>query len=361
MTDDHRLREIRTRIDQLDEQIQGLINERAQCAQEVAEIKLRHDPNAQFYRPEREVEVLRLVKSRNRGPLDDETMARLFREIMSACLALEQPLEVAFLGPEGTFTQAAALKHFGHAMRAVPLGAIPDVFREVESGSAHFGVVPVENSTEGVISHTLDMFMSSTLRICGEVTVRIHHHLLSRAEDLSHVKRIFSHQQSLAQCRGWLDLNLPHAERIGVGSNAEAAQLVVSEEGAAAIAGETAAEIYDLGKLASNIEDEPHNTTRFLVIGKRDAQPSGRDKTSLLLASRNEAGGLHSLLTPFADHGISMSRIESRPSRTSLWEYVFFVDVEGHREDPGVIAACDELRKEAKLFKVLGSYPVAEL
>jgi chorismate mutase/prephenate dehydratase len=338
-----------------------LINERAQCAQEVAEIKLRHDPDAQFYRPEREVEVLRLVKERNQGPLDGETMARLFREIMSACLALEQPLEVAFLGPEGTFTQAAALKHFGHAMRSVPLGSIPDVFREVESGSANFGVVPVENSTEGVISHTLDMFMRSTLRICGEVTLRIHHQLLGRMDGLEQIKRVYSHQQSLAQCRGWLDLNLPHAERISVGSNAEAARLAAAEAGAAAIAGETAAEIYVLDKLAGNIEDEPNNTTRFLVIGPRDAQPSGKDKTTLLLASRNEAGGLHALLTPLAEHGISMSRIESRPSRTTLWEYVFFIDVEGHREQPEILSAFSELKKQSRLFKVLGSYPVSEL
>jgi len=361
MNDDHRLQEIRTRIDQLDEQVQELISERARCAQEVAEIKLRHDPNAQFYRPEREVQVLRLVKERNRGPLGDETVARLFREIMSACLALEQPLEVAFLGPEGTFTQAAALKHFGHAMRAVPLGSIPDVFREVESGAAQFGVVPVENSTEGVISHTLDMFMSSTLRICGEVTVRIHHQLLSRMEGLEQIKQVYSHQQSLAQCRGWLDLNLPHAERINVGSNAEAARLAAAEEGTAAIAGETAAEIYGLDRLAGNIEDEPNNTTRFLVIGPRDAQPSGKDKTSLLLASRNEAGGLHALLAPLAGHGISMTRIESRPARTTLWEYVFFIDVEGHREQPELLSAFEELKKESRLFKILGSYPVSEL
>jgi chorismate mutase/prephenate dehydratase len=307
------------------------------------------------------VEVLRLVKERNQGPLDGETMARLFREIMSACLALEQPLEVAFLGPEGTFTQAAALKHFGHAMRSVPLGSIPDVFREVESGSANFGVVPVENSTEGVISHTLDMFMRSTLRICGEVTLRIHHQLLGRMDGLEQIKRVYSHQQSLAQCRGWLDLNLPHAERISVGSNAEAARLAAAEAGAAAIAGETAAEIYVLDKLAGNIEDEPNNTTRFLVIGPRDAQPSGKDKTTLLLASRNEAGGLHALLTPLAEHGISMSRIESRPSRTTLWEYVFFIDVEGHREQPEILSAFSELKKQSRLFKVLGSYPVSEL
>jgi chorismate mutase / prephenate dehydratase len=306
--------------------------------------------------------VLRRVKTLNQGPLDDETVARLFREVMSACLALEEPLNIGFLGPEGTFTQAAALKHFGHAVHTVPLGAIPDVFRDVESGSCHYGVVPVENSTEGVISHTLDMFMGSTLHICGEVTLRIHHHLLGRGQPLAEVRRVWSHQQSLAQCRGWLDRHLPHAERLPVGSNAEAARRVgEGAPGDAAIAGEAAAELYGLLILAGNIEDEPSNTTRFLVIGRRDAVCSGRDKTSLLMASRNEAGGLHALLTPFAEHGISMTRIESRPSRTSLWEYVFFVDIEGHRDEPEIQQAFAALRDKAKLFKILGSYPMAEL
>jgi chorismate mutase/prephenate dehydratase len=361
MSEDRRLLEIRARIDGLDEQIQRLINARAAAAQEVAEIKLSHDPQAQFYRPEREAEVLRQVKARNHGPLDEETMARLFREIMSACLALEQTLEIAFLGPEGTFTQAAVLKHFGHAVRTHSMGSIPDVFRDVESGSCHYGVVPVENSTEGVISHTLDMFLRSPLRICGEVMLRIHHHLLTRAENLAPVRRVYSHQQSLAQCRGWLDRNLPHAERIAVGSNAEAARLARDDSEAAAIAGEAAAGIYGLRLLIGNIEDEPNNTTRFLVIGKQDAAPSGRDKTSLLLSCRNEAGGLHGLLSPLAEHGISMTRIESRPSRTMLWEYVFFVDIEGHRDQPEILSAFAALEKRTKLFKILGSYPVAEL
>jgi chorismate mutase/prephenate dehydratase len=361
MSDDHRLQDIRRRIDGLDEQIQRLINERANAAQEVARIKLAADPNAHFYRPEREAEILRTVKQRNQGPLDGETMAVLFREIMSACLALEQRLDIAFLGPEGTFTQTAAVKHFGHAVRTVPMASIPDVFREVESGNCHYGVVPVENSTEGVINHTLDMFMRSPLRICGEVTLRIHHHLLSMAGDLSQVKKVYSHQQSLAQCRGWLDRNLPHAERHPLGSNAEAARLAREEAGAAAIAGEAAGEIYGLPPLARNIEDEPENTTRFLVVGTQDTGSSGRDKTSLLLSCRNQAGGLHALLTPLAQHGISMTRIESRPSRTSLWDYVFFIDVKGHRDDPIVATAFEALQAETQLFKILGSYPVAEL
>jgi chorismate mutase/prephenate dehydratase len=362
MNEEKRLGEIRVIIDDLDERIQELITRRAEAAQEVAKIKLRHDPKAQFYRPEREAEVLRSVKQRNQGPLDNETMARLFREIMSACLALEQTLEVAFLGPEGTFTQAAALKHFGHSVHTVPMSSIPDVFRDVESGSCQFGVVPVENSTEGVISHTLDMFMNSPLKICGEVMLRIHHHLISKGSSLASIERVFSHQQSLAQCRGWLDRNLPHAERIALGSNAEAALQAQQDPRSAAIAGEAAAAIYDLARLVENIEDEPDNTTRFLVIGKNDAQlSSGKDKTSLLIACRNEAGGLHALLTPLAEHGISMNRIESRPSRTSLWEYVFFVDVHGHKTDAKVVEALAALEEKTRFLKILGSYPVAEL
>ncbi|MGD8588984.1 MAG: prephenate dehydratase [Chromatiales bacterium] len=361
MNDDEKLNSIRDRIDQLDLQIQRLLNARAQAAQEVAHIKLASDPQAEFYRPEREAEILRKVKERNTGPLDEEEVARLFREIMSACLALEQPLGVAFLGPEGTFTQAAALKHFGHSVRTVSLNSIPDVFREVESGASHYGVVPVENSTEGVVSHTLDTFLTSPLHICGEVTLRIHHHLLSRETELPNIRLIYSHQQSLAQCRGWLDRHLPLAQRIPVGSNAEAAALVAEQAGLAAIAGEAAADIYRLPRVANNIEDEPGNTTRFLVVGKKDAMPSGDDKTSLMFSTLNKAGGLHALLAPLAEHGISMTRIESRPSRRGRWDYVFFVDIDGHRMDPKVAATLEVLEQKATLFKVLGSYPKAVL
>jgi chorismate mutase/prephenate dehydratase len=361
MNDDEKLNSIRERIDQLDLEIQALLNARAQAAQEVARIKLASDPHAEFYRPEREAEILRKVKERNTGPLDEEEIARLFREIMSACLALEQPLGVAFLGPEGTFTQAAALKHFGHSVRTVSMNSIPDVFCEVESGACQYGVVPVENSTEGVVSHTLDTFLNSPLHICGEVTLRIHHHLLSREQQLQDIRLVYSHQQSLAQCRGWLDRHLPQAQRIPLGSNAEAAALAAEQPGLAAIAGEAAAEIYRLPRLASNIEDEPGNTTRFLVVGKKDALPSGDDKTSLMFSTLNKAGGLHALLAPIAEHGISMTRIESRPSRRGRWDYVFFVDIDGHRKDPGVADTLKVLEQKATLFKVLGSYPKAVL
>jgi chorismate mutase/prephenate dehydratase len=361
MSDDGKLKAIRERIDQLDQQIQQLIVARAEAAQEVARIKLAEDPDTVFYRPEREAGVLRQVKRRETGPLDPEELARLFREIMSVCLALEQPLNVAFLGPEGTFTQAAALKHFGHSVRTHSLGSIPDIFREVEAGACDFGVVPVENSTEGVVSHTLDTFVNSPLRICGEVTLRIKHNLLGRGGDLAAIRRVYSHSQSLAQCRGWLDLHLPAAERIAVGSNAEAARLAAEEADAAAIAGDSAGEIYQLKTLAASIEDEPGNTTRFLVIGKQDASPSGDDKTSLMFTTLNRAGGLHAMLSPFAQNGISMSRIESRPSRRGQWDYVFFVDVDGHREDERLRQALGELDRVAAQVKILGSYPKAVL
>jgi chorismate mutase/prephenate dehydratase len=359
--EEQRLRELRERIDALDEQIQELISQRARCAQEVADAKQLAGNNSSFYRPEREVDVLRRVLKRNKGPLSNEEMARLFREIMSACLALESPLKIAFLGPEGTFTQAAALKHFGHSVHTVPFSAIDEIFREVESGSAHFGVVPIENSTEGVINHTLDVFMKSSLRICGEVELRIHHHMLGKGKSLRGVKKIVSHSQSLAQCREWLDANVPNIERAPVSSNAEAARLAAKDAKVAAIAGSSAAEIYGLNIIERNIEDEPDNTTRFLVIGKLEAQPSGKDKTSLLISGQNRAGALAGLLAPFSRHNINMTRIESRPSRKGLWEYVFFLDIDGHVKDERVASALAELDREVAFMKVLGSYPKAVL
>ncbi|WP_456413734.1 prephenate dehydratase [Thiolapillus sp.] len=361
MNETEQLKAIRERIDAIDAQLQHLINARAAAAAEVAHIKQQSSGETVFYRPEREAQVLRMVKERNEGPLDAEEMARLFREIMSACLALEYPLNIAFLGPEGTFTQAAALKHFGHSVATTPLGSISDVFQEVEAGNCQYGVVPVENSSEGVISHTLDMFFSSPLRICGEVTLRIHHNLLSNAGSLGEIEKLYSHQQSLAQCRGWLDRHLPNVERIAVGSNAEAAAMAREDAHAAAIASETAGEIYNLGVLAHNIEDEPGNTTRFLIIGRQDVPPSGEDKTSLLISTKNEAGGLHRLLEPLAEHGVSMTRIESRPSRRGVWDYVFFIDVDGHKDEAHVAQALAALEKQAGMYKVLGSYPKAVL
>ena len=356
------LEQVRDCIDQLDDDIQKLINERAECAQAVAKIKKASgDTDANYYRPEREAQVLRKVIERNTGPLSAEEMARLFREIMSACLALEQPMRIAFLGPEGTYTHDAALKHFGDSVKTASHGAIDEVFRDVEAGLSHYGVVPIENSTEGVVSHTLDMFMSSPLQISGEVELRIHHCLLSNCDDSSVVKNIYAHQQALAQCREWLDEEIKDVPRVAVSSNAEAARLAANEPGAAAIASNSAAEIYGLKVLSANIEDEPDNTTRFLIIGQQSPPPSGQDKTSLILSTPNQPGGLVDMLRPLSDSDISMTRIESRPSRRGLWEYVFFVDIEGHKDEKEVASALKALATSAAMLKVLGSYPVAVL
>jgi chorismate mutase/prephenate dehydratase len=354
---------LRAQIDAVDEQLHALLNERARLAQRAGISKHADGHTVDFYRPEREAEVLRRALERNRGPLRNEEIVRLFREIMSACLAQEEPLKVAFLGPEGTFTQTAVLRHFGHSVRALALSTVDEVFQEVEAGSADFGVVAIENSSEGTITNTLDRFLASPLRICGEVELRIHHCLLGKMDALPRVLRVCSHGQALAQCRGWLTEHLPDAERIAVSSNAEGARRARDEQGTAAIAGETAAEVYGLNVLARDIEDRTDNTTRFLVIGAKLLRPSGADRTTLLLSARDthSPGALHHLLEPLARSGISMTRIESRPSRRKKWEYVFFIDIEGHAEDPKVRKALAALAKRASLFRVLGSYPRAVL
>lgn len=360
------LGKLRDEIDEIDRQIMELVSQRARCAQRVAEVKqtyLREGESVVFYRPEREAQVLRRVMELNPGPLDGEEMAKIFRQVMSSCLALEEPMHIAFLGPEGTFTQTAAIKHFGHSVISLPLASIDEVFREVESGSAHYGVVPIENSTEGMVNHTLDMFRVSPLQICGEVELRIHHHLLlAEGTDADKVTRIYSHQQSLAQCRRWLDARYPKAERVAVSSNAEAARLVAEEKGlSAAIAGDTASEMYDLQIAAEKIEDHPDNSTRFLVIGLQKTGPSGKDKTSMLVSARNKPGALYHLLEPFHRLGISLTRIETRPSGQAAWGYIFYIDCEGHCQDEAVQAVMKELEAETLELKLLGSYPQAVL
>lgn len=361
MSEKKSLEQLRDDIDALDKQLLDLISQRARCAQEVAEVKNESPEPTVFYRPEREAQVLRKVIEQNQGPLSEEEMARLFREIMSACLALEKTLDIAYLGPEGTFTQSAALKHFGHSVNTTAFASIDQVFREVESGASNYGVVPIENSIEGVVNHTLDMLNGSALKICGEVELRIHHHLLGKNDSLDDVTKVFAHQQALAQCRAWLDLNIVSAERLPVASNAEGARIAAEEENTAAIASEAAAELYNLNILANNIEDEPDNTTRFLVIGKATCSPSGNDKTSLIFSAKNKPGTLHKLLSCFAENNISMTRIESRPSRREMWAYVFFADIEGHAEDAAVKKALSELEESAAMLKLLGSYPKAVL
>ncbi len=357
------LGDIRERIDSVDARIHALLNERARFAQLVGISKSASGKAVDFYRPEREAEVLRKALERNEGPLRNEEIARLFREIMSACLAQQEPLKVAFLGPEGTFTQAAVLKHFGASVRSLPLPAIDEVFHEVEGGIADFGVVPIENSSEGTVNHTLDMFLASALKICGEVELRIHHHLMGRMSTFAGIRRVCAHPQALAQCRGWLDEHLPDAERVAVSSNAEGARRERDERGSAAIASHAAAEIYGLTLLADEIEDRPDNTTRFLVIGRKLFSRSGVDRTTLLVSASgtDDAGALFRLLKPFAEHRINMTRIESRPSHKRKWDYVFFIDVEGHVSDPPLAEALASLEKHASLFKVLGSYPRAVL
>ncbi|MGQ0657853.1 MAG: prephenate dehydratase [Chromatiales bacterium] len=360
MANDKVLEELRASIDALDRELLGLLNRRAGLARAVADVK-NAAGESHCYRPEREAQILRAIIDSNPGPLSNEEIARLFREIMSSCLALEQPLAIAYLGPEGTFTQTAALKHFGRSVRTLPLNSIDEVFREVESGDCHYGVVPVENSIEGVVNHTLDSFMQSPLKICGEVELRIHYHLLSRADAIAKVARLYAHQQALAQCRRWLDGNLLNVDRVPVASNAEGARRAAAEPDSAAIAGEAAAALYGLHTLMNGIEDDPTNTTRFLVIGDQNAARSGDDKTSVLFSTPNKPGALHHVLGAFAEMGVSMTRIESRPSRRGMWDYYFFVDLEGHVEDRGVAEALQRLKDRAAMVKLLGSYPRAAL
>lgn len=358
---------IREEIDAIDQQIQKLINSRAECAMRVATVKQSEmDATGEvpiYYRPEREAQILTLVMERNEGPLPKEEVARIFREIMSGCLALERPLAIGYLGPRGTFTESAALKHFGHAVDSRPLTEISGVFRDVNVGNLDYGVVPIENSTEGMVTHTLECFLDSPLVICGEVELRIHQALMVKpGVDLSTVCTVYSHQQSLSQCRLWLDANLPHAERKTVSSNAEAARLVSesdSADGVAAVAGDRAAKAYCLSSIAGSIEDRSDNTTRFLVIGKQSTKPSGRDKTSLIVSLKNEPGALYRLLEPFERHGIDMTRLESRPSHMGIWSYRFFIDFKGHLDEDTIKLFLDDIRVRSDDLKILGSYPRA--
>ncbi|HVC30467.1 MAG TPA: prephenate dehydratase [Steroidobacteraceae bacterium] len=363
LPDTTKLEAVRSRIDSVDEQIHRLISERAKLAQRVGISKSRDGHTVDFYRPEREAQVLRRARARNRGPLRDEEVVRLFREIMSACLAQQEPLKVAYLGPEATFSQTAVLTQFGHSVRSLPLGSIDEVFHEVESAAADFGVVPIENSTEGTVNHTLDRFIGSPLKICGEVELRIQHYLMGNMSALGRIVRICSHPQSLAQCRGWLQEHLPSVELVAASSNGEAARRARDERGTAAIAGETAAEVYGLKVLAAQIEDRADNTTRFLVLGRKLLAPSGKDRTTLLVsvADTDSPGALYRLLEPLAKHRVSMTRIESRPSHRRKWDYIFFIDIDGHAEEPHVARALAALKRRCSLYRVLGSYPRAVL
>ncbi len=350
------IEKLRGEIDKLDDELAALLQRRAALAQKIGALK----QGAPAYRPEREAQILRRV-GQAAGPLSGERIAAVFREVISACRGLEEAIRVSYLGPEGTFSEQAVRKHFGRAVEALPSASVDDAFRRAESGAAQFTVVPVENSTEGAVGRTLDLLLATPLRICGEVELRVQQNLLSRLDKISSVKRIYSHAQSLAQCNGWLTQNLPNVERVPVTSNAEAARRASEEAGAAAIAGEAAGERYQLGVLARSIEDDPNNTTRFLVLGNLEPAPTGRDRTSVVASVENKPGAVHALLTPLAEHRVSMSRIESRPSRakSAMWEYVFFIDLDGHQKDAAVSRALAALREKAPFLKILGSYPAA--
>jgi chorismate mutase / prephenate dehydratase len=349
------LKALRASIDALDDRLVKLLSARARLAQRVGAAK----QGAAVYRPEREAQILRRVRTLNAGPLPDQALQRIYTEIMSACRALEDGMSVAYLGPEGTYSQEAAMKHFGGTTPLAPCSSIDEVFRQVESGGAGYAVVPVENSTEGAIGRTLDLLLSTTAVICGEVLLPIRQCLMSKAKSRAAIRKVYSHTQSLAQCQRWLARNLPQATTIAAVSNAEGARLAARERGAAAIASSSAAALYNLPLLARNIEDEPHNTTRFLVLGTQEAAPSGRDKTSLILSAQNVPGAVHDLLKPLALNGVSMTKLESRPARTGQWEYVFYVDIEGHYQDAAVGKALTALQRNASFVKRLGSYPAA--
>ena len=350
---DEHIAQRRTRIDQIDQAIVALLGERATTAQAIGALK----GAAPVYRPEREAQVLAAAEAGERGPLSPEAIRRVFVEIISACRGLERTSRVAYLGPRGTFSEMAVVQHFGSSVEAQSLPSIDDVVRAVESGAADFAMVPVENSTEGAIGRSLDLMLQTPLRACGEVIVRVRQNFMTREAAVASVTKVYSHAQSLAQCHGWLSRHLPAAERIAVSSNAEAARMASCEPGTAAIGPAIAASHYGLAILAPNIEDESTNRTRFLVLGNQDAAPSGRDRTSLVMSAHNRPGAVHALLSPFAEAGVSMSRIESRPARTSTWEYYFFIDIEGHRNDPPVAQALARLEGQAPFLKVIGSYP----
>ena len=361
MSTEQRIDELRVMIDAVDDEFLQLLNRRAALTMEVGEVKRVSGAATEFYRPEREARILRRLLEANPGPLPDEDLVRVIREIISTCLALEHTLRIAYLGPEGTYTHAAVMKHFGGAIEPVASTSVGEVFRDVEARACDYGVVPIENSVGGSINQTLDCLSESSLRICAEVVLAVHHQLLSNAGALAAVQRVYAHEQALAQCRGWLDRHLPAAERIAFGSNAVAAQRACQEAGSAAIASIDAGRRYGLTALASNIEDFPHNTTRFAVLGRAIARASGDDLTSVMFGLPNKPGALHGILSVLAERGISMSRIESRPARNGVWDYLFFVDLLGHSEDWVVAAALAEIKSRASLFKQLGSYPRAIL
>lgn len=348
---------LRDKIDAIDDQILDLLNERAGVVIDVGHLK--EGSRSDFYVPSREQEIYARLIGSNKGPFPDEGVRRVFREIISASLNLEQPMKVAFLGPQATFTHLAAMQQFGFSAQLVSQRNITAVFEEVQRGRADYGVVPVENSTEGAVSHTLDMFVDSDLKINAEILLEISHDLLSRSGELGDIRKVISHPQALGQCRTWLEENLPGIPQVDVSSTAQAAQMAAEDETAAAISSELSATLYGLQVVKKKIEDNVNNFTRFLVIGARNPAPSGHDKTSLMFSVKDEPGILHRMLVPFSDNGINLAKIESRPLKKKAWEYIFFLDLEGHIDQPNVGKAVQELGEYCQFVKVLGSYPRA--
>ncbi|MBS1170630.1 MAG: pheA [Burkholderiaceae bacterium] len=346
---------LRDQIDAIDAQLLELLNRRGLVAQQVGHVKAK--TSAPVFRPEREAQVLRGVAERNPGPLASTDLQRIFREIMSACRALEKRIVVAYLGPAGTYSEQAAYQQFGSAIEALSCASIDEVFRAAEAGTADFGVVPIENSTEGAINRTLDLLLQTPLTISGELSIPVHHSLMTKTGTMEGIRTICAHSQALAQCQVWLTQNFPNIERQAVASNGEAARMAADAPTVAAVASEIAGQKYNLQVVKAHIQDDPHNRTRFAIIGRLRTMPSGNDQTSLVLSVKNQAGAVYRMLEPLAKHGVSMTRLESRPARTGNWEYNFFIDVEGHEQDEKVAMALKELEERAAFFKLLGSYP----
>ena len=344
-------------IDRIDDEILRLLNERTGHVIEIGKLKQQSDKRAHLHTPRREAEILDRLTRQNAGPFPNDAIRSVYREIMSASLSLEGPQKVAYLGPQATFTHLACIQKFGSSAQYISVNSISDVFNEVERGRAQFGVVPIENSTEGVVNHTLDMFVDSNLMIYGEIQQEVSHHLLSKRERIEEIKKIYSHPHAIAQCRQWLETNLPSVPVVEVASTARAAEMCASDPYAAAIASELAAQIYDLKVLKSRIEDNVNNFTRFLILSKTPPERTGKDKTSVMLSVKDKVGALYELLRPFASHGLNMTKIESRPSRRKAWEYIFFVDVEGHMDEERVKKALEEIKSRCLFMKILGSYP----
>ncbi|HET9961083.1 MAG TPA: prephenate dehydratase [Nitrospiraceae bacterium] len=351
------LSDYRKEIDRIDDEILRLLNERSKSVVEIGKLKKQRDAEANLHTPAREAAIIERLTKHNPGPFPTDAIRAVYREIMSASLSLEGPQKVAYLGPRATFTHMACTQKFGASAQYIPVNSIKDVFSEVERGRANFGVVPIENTTEGVVNHTLDMFIDSNLLIYGEILQEVAHHLMSRSGVVGEVKRIYSHPHAIAQCRNWLETNLPHVPLSEVASTARAAELCVDDPSAAAIASELAANLYGLKVITARIEDNINNVTRFLILSQKPPERTGRDKTSLMLSIKDKVGALYDLLRPFASCGINMTKIESRPSRRKAWEYIFFVDVEGHIDEERVKKAAEEVKSRCLFMKILGSYP----